>query len=499
MLFCNQFQLTAYSVVDRSPLSASLAREYVRRMTAHAELRRELRLADLVLMQVVFVVGSGWVGTAAKLGPSQLVFWLVAIVSYYLPQAAVVIALNRRMPLEGGLYQWARAAFGEFGGFLVAWNLWLFAILVLASFNLMIGQNLWYLVGLDPSKVASATAYMMTVSVVLSVLLIVVAIRGLGLGKWFSGFGGVAQILTYIALIALPLVAFARGRLPAYRPFATEMPEISLLSLNIFGKMALGAMSGFEFVALMAGETRDPERSIPRSVVIATPLIALMFILGTATVLAFVPRDQIDLVSPIPQTLRAGVQGLGVAAFVAPVLIVLLLLRQLGAINMIFAGNTRLPMVAGWDGLLPNWFTRLHPRARTPVNSIVFVGVVTLLLTLGGLAGAGTQEAFQLLENAGGIFYAMAYVALFAIPLFGARRLGWKPPVWLILASVSGLAVTVLYSVLSIFPIIDVPSWQRFALKVGGVVVGSNLLGAGIYILARRRMPAMVVEPAEGD
>jgi amino acid transporter len=468
-------------------------------MSAPTELRRELGLADLVLMQVVFVVGSGWVGTAAKLGPSQLVFWLLAIVTYYLPQAAVVIALNRRMPLEGGLYQWAKAAFGEFGGFLVAWNLWLFAILVLSSFYLMVGQNVWYLMGRDPTSMAGATWYMPLVSVLLAVLLIVVAIRGLGVGKWFSGFGGVAQILTYVALIAIPLVALARGRLPAYRPFATEVPEISLLSLNIFGKMALGAMSGFEFVALMAGETRDPERNIPRSVVIATPLIALMFILGTATVLAFVPRDQIDLVSPIPQTLRAGVQGLGVAAFVAPVLIVLLLMRQLGAINMIFAGNTRLPMVAGWDGLLPSWFTRLHPRSRTPVNSIVFVGIVTLVMTLGSMAGTGTQEAFQLLENAGGIFYAMAYVALFAIPLFGARRLGWTPPRWLLAASASGLAVTVLYSILSIFPIIDVPSWQMFAVKVGGVVVGANVLGAGVYALAGRRARVASARVAEGD
>jgi amino acid transporter len=468
-------------------------------MNGQTELRRELGLADLVLMQVVFVVGSGWVGTAAKLGPSQLVFWLLATLTYYLPQAAVVIALNRRMPLEGGLYQWAKAAFGEFGGFLVAWNLWLFAILVLSSFYVMIGQNISYLVGRDPAAVVNDTRYMAIISVVLAAVLIFVAIRGLGLGKWFSGFGGVAQILTYVALIAIPLVALARGRLPAYRPFATEVPEISLLSLNIFGKMALGAMSGFEFVALMAGETRDPERNIPRSVVIATPLIALMFILGTATVLAFVPRDQIDLVSPIPQTLRAGVQGLGVAAFVAPVLIVLLLMRQLGAINMIFAGNTRLPMVAGWDGLLPSWFTRLHPRSRTPVNSIVFVGIVTLVMTLGSMAGTGTQEAFQLLENAGGIFYAMAYVALFALPLFGARRLGLTPPRWLLAASASGLAVTVLSSVLSIFPIIDVPSWQMFALKVGGVVVGANVLGAGIYGLASRRGRVVAAGVAEGD
>jgi glutamate:GABA antiporter len=466
-------------------------------MSATTELRRELRLADLVLMQVVFVVGSGWVGTAAKLGPSQLVFWLLAIVTYYLPQAAVVIYLNRRMPLEGGLYQWAKAAFGEFGGFLVAWNLWLFAILVMSSFYVMVGQNIGYLLGAGGGSVASAGWYMPLVSVLLATLLVAVAVRGLGVGKWFSGFGGVAQILTYVALIGLPLLAFTRGTLPAYHPFATELPALSLFSLNIFGKMALGAMSGFEFVALMAGETKDPERSIPRSVVIATPLIALMFILGTATVLAFVPRDQIDLVSPIPQTLVMGVRGLGFAAYIAPLLIVLLLMRQLGALNMIFAGNTRLPMVAGWDGLLPSWFTRLDPKARTPVNSILFVGAVTLVLTLASLAGAGTQEAFQLLENAGGIFYAMAYVALFAIPLFGARRIGWAPPKWLVAASASGLAVTILYSVLSIFPIIDVPSWQLFALKVGGVVVGANVLGAGIYALARRRAGLVAAGVAE--
>jgi len=468
-------------------------------MNSQTELRRELGLVDLVMMQVVFVVGSGWVGTAAKLGPSQLVFWLLATLTYYLPQAAVVIALNRRMPLEGGLYQWAKAAFGEFGGFLVAWNLWLFAILVLSSFYVQIAQNLWYLVGRDPASVGSATGYVAVVSTVLASLLVIVGIRGLAVGKWFSGFGGVAQILTYAALIALPLVALARGRLPAYRPFATEMPEISLLSLNIFGKMALGAMSGFEFVALMAGEAKRPERTIPQSVLIATPLIALMFILGTATVLAFVPRDEIDLVSPIPQTLVAGTRGLGVAAYIAPALIILLLLRQLGAVNMLFAGNTRLPMVAGWDGLLPAWFTRLHPQARTPVNSIIVVGFVTLALTLASLVGTGTQEAFQLLENAGGILYAMAYVALSAIPLFGARRFGWSPPLWLRLAAASGLAVTVLYSVLSIFPIIDVPSWQMFAVKVSAVVVGANLLGAALYGVARRRtslVPASV--PSDG-
>jgi amino acid transporter len=88
------------------------------------ELKKQLGLRDLVLTQIVFVVGSSWVGTAAKLGQAHLFFWLLAILLFYIPQAAVVIYLNRLMPLEGGLYQWAKLGLNEFAGFMVAWNLW---------------------------------------------------------------------------------------------------------------------------------------------------------------------------------------------------------------------------------------------------------------------------------------------------------------------------------------------------------------------------------------
>ena len=88
-----------------------------------AALKKPLGLRDLVLTQIVFIVGSSWVGTAAKLGTSHLFFWLLAILLFYIPQAAVVIYLSRLMPLEGGIYQWAKFAFNEFAGFIVAWNL----------------------------------------------------------------------------------------------------------------------------------------------------------------------------------------------------------------------------------------------------------------------------------------------------------------------------------------------------------------------------------------
>jgi glutamate:GABA antiporter len=149
-----------------------------------------------------------------------------------------------------------------------------------------------------------------------------------------------------------------------------------------------------------------------------------------------------------------------------------------------FSGTARLPMVAAWDHLLPAWFTRLHPRFKTPAHSIYFVGAMTVALGITGILGVASQEAWQLFENASGIYYALPYLAMFALPLAG------RAAVWVKIASASGFLMTLLYIVLSIFPIIDVASWWSFAAKVGGVVVFGNVIGVLIFEIAERRLEA---------
>src|SRR5262249_23499304 len=159
------------------------------------------------------------------------------------------------------------------------------------------------------------------ISTIAIVAMTVVSLLGLRVSKWLQNIGGAAHVLTFSGLILVPLIALQRGKVSSFQPFHLAMPTFTLLSLNIFGKMALGALSGFEYVAILAGECRSPARSIGRAVLAASPIIALMFILGTSSVLAVVPRDRIDLVSPIPQTLSIGFAGLGVAGAIAPILI----------------------------------------------------------------------------------------------------------------------------------------------------------------------------------
>jgi hypothetical protein len=109
-------------------VTAEFRREEERVEARGAAFKKELGLSDLVLTQILFIVGLPWVGVAAKQGPSHIILWLVAMFFFYVPSAVVVIYLNRLMPLEGGLYQWAKLGFNDLIGFMVAWNLWLFAI-----------------------------------------------------------------------------------------------------------------------------------------------------------------------------------------------------------------------------------------------------------------------------------------------------------------------------------------------------------------------------------
>src|SRR5262245_18753470 len=214
------------------------------RVEAHsAALKKQLGLTDLALTQVLFLVGLTWVGTAGKLGPSHAVFWLLAIILFYIPSAIVVIYLNRLMPLEGGLYQWARLGFNDFIGFMVAWNLWLYVIVLTSDIGLLVATNLSYALG--ASWMAGTKWFITLASMAVTGTLVTLAVLGLGVSKWVHNAGGVVIILVFLTLILLPLASGQSGGPSEYHPFPLAMPAISLLSLNILGKMGFGVLGGF--------------------------------------------------------------------------------------------------------------------------------------------------------------------------------------------------------------------------------------------------------------
>ncbi len=455
-----------------------------------AELKKELSLPNLVFTQVLSILGLAWIGTAGKLGASHFFFWMAAITFFYIPSAAVVIHLNNEMPLEGGLYQWAKLRFNEMTGFLVACNMWIYAIVFVSEMGLLVTSNLAYALGPSGAWLANSKIAIATANVVVTAGLVLITRLGLAVGKWVHGFAGFMILFLFAAMAFFAIPHWLTGSV-VLAPLSFSIPAFTLLNFNILGKMGFGALGGFDTVAIFAGECRgkDAAASIRRSVWIATPLIAGAFILGTACVLTFVKPADIDLISPITQVLNRGLQSAGISGSVNSLVGSLIVLTLVGQAVLSFNYSSRLPLVAGWDHLLPSWFTRLHPKYKTPGGSIVFIGGATLIIAMLTSMGTGNQEAYQLLQNASGIAYGLAYLAMFAIPLVAP---GEKPSWILRVAAVSGFAMTLLYVILSVFPIIDVPNRMSFTIKISAVVIGLNLAGALFYWRAetrRKRVP----------
>src|SRR5215467_1074850 len=105
--------------------------------------KRAMRFGDLLLFYVVTGVSLRWIATAASAGPSAVIVWFGAWLTFYTPLALSVIELSSRYPQEGGLYVWSKRAFGDFAGFICAWIYWTSnlpyfpAVLYFAASNLL--------------------------------------------------------------------------------------------------------------------------------------------------------------------------------------------------------------------------------------------------------------------------------------------------------------------------------------------------------------------------
>jgi len=446
-----------------------------------AGLQRVLRLRDLALMQIALVASVQWVAIAAKQGPTHVSFWLLAMLFFYLPEVAVVAYLSRLFPLEGGVYQWAKLGLGPFAGFIAAWNLCLFLIIAWSPIGLTTAASIAYALGPSGAWMGSNRLIIAGLSLFLFAVIWLLNIRGFTVAKWLANTAGFITLGLFGVLIVLLLFRPGHVLKPSQPAFSFAWPALSVASINLFSKMAFNALGGLDNAAVFAGESRSPARDIIRSVWIAAPLIGLFYVLGSGSMLLYVPSEQIDLVAPIPQILSTAAGSSSVMTLISSLIILAHALLTIVQAIVCVGVVSRLPMVAGWDGLVPDWFTQLHPRYGTPSASISAVVLCCIGVGTISLLGVNEQEAFQLAYAAAFGCCGIYYLVMFSIPLFNSPKLLSRPSLKLRIAALSGISVTLLSVGFQLFPIVDVGHRLVFGAKVGIAMAVANSCGILLY------------------
>lgn len=203
-----------YQVVARGQLGqrAFSVRTPPTMSTPSHGLRRELKLVDLVTMQVVLVFGMSWAGFAAKQGPSQLVLWLMAIALFYLPLSGVVMNLSRTLPLEGGVYQWARAGLSPFAGFLSAWCVAVYCVVVFGAIGSGLANGFAWALGPSWGWIGTDRWVAFGLTLAFCIVSWWVNLRGLSMLKWLGDSSAILWGLLAFTLLAGSVVYWRGSR-----------------------------------------------------------------------------------------------------------------------------------------------------------------------------------------------------------------------------------------------------------------------------------------------
>jgi amino acid transporter len=459
------------------------------------ELKRVLRLGDLVLFNVVAVLGLRWVATSAKAGPSSIVLWLLAAALFFVPQGIAVITLSSRFPDEGGVYAWTRRTYGEWNGFLCGWCYWINNVLYYPNLLISTAVIATYAIGKGESTLGASWGYVLSVALVALWTATLLNIVGLGTGKWLHNIGGVATYIPGIILIALGLTAMVMHPSANLFTRSNVVPDVTDLStLNLWASIAF-AFAGLELSSTMGEETANPKQDLPRAILIAAPLIAAAYVLGTLSVLWLVPNGDLNIVSGFLQGISAGATALSPnLLWVAPLSAALYTISNVAGVGAWLSGPARVAFAIGLDRYFPPAFGKVHSKWRTPyVAILVQAALATVFLLISQLGkGSTVEHAYLILLDTQLLIYFIPYLYLFLCLLRQARRPtgeGLMPGgrTGATIAGVCGFAVTAFAMIVAAIPPGDAPSRVVFTVKVVGGAAAFVVLGTVIYLRARTK------------
>ncbi|MFZ1940614.1 MAG: APC family permease [Terracidiphilus sp.] len=453
------------------------------------QLRKSMGFWDVLLFNIAAVLGPRWIAAAGHNGTSSISLWVLAALLFFVPGALVINELSSRFPEEGGIYAWARDAFGPFHGFIAGWTYWIYTVFYFPGLLLASASMSAYVIGGRGMMLAQDRSYLLWCSMGLLLIAVVLNIIGLNIGKWLQNAGGVGTYVPLLILVGVAAMVCLHHGSATHFTMANMMPTWNWDTINFWSQIAF-AFTGLELVSCMAEEVRDPRRTLPRAVFGSGALIALMYIVGTFAVLALAPAGDLDPQSGVFHAITIGSVALRVG-FLGVLAAVLVTAGNAGGIGSTVAGVARVPFQVGIDRYLPAAFGKIHPKWRTPYISILVQAVLSGGILLVSQISESTRGAYQFLVDAAIILYFIPFLYMFAAIIKLASRAdrtsnvqavlvpGGKPGLWI--CGGLGFLVVLLGIFVSVVPPGDSMNKLGFELKLIGGTVISILIGLALY------------------
>jgi len=440
------------------------------------QLSRRLGYWSSIGFVIGMTIGSGIFRTPAQIAarvPDPLMMMAVWALggAVTLCGALSIAELAASLPQAGGFYVFLREGWGRPTAFVFTWSeLVLIRAAGLSGIATVFGEYFLRSFGYDPVLHPAAADYCAVAGIVVATI---ANVRGVQTGALMTGLTSTAK---FAALAAIALTALLFGSRAdasaAHLAFGQAPVQPGLFGLAFIS--VLWAYDGFGDLSFLAGEVRDPERTLPRAIISGTLAIVAIYLTTNAAYLYVLPIDQVAKSPLIAADTMAALIGRTGASFVS----IVVAISTFGAVNSDLLGAPRIFYAAAEDGLFFRTLGRVHPTYRTPYVSILFSALLGIVFVLTGTF----EQIADTFVLAIWPFYGLAVAGLYRLRRRTDLARPYRVPGYPVVPAIFvGACVYLVVSAL-----IGDPLWT-------GLTLGVVLAGIPVYYLAfgRRVRSAM--------
>lgn len=372
---------------------------------------RTITPALLTLFNISLIASLRSVPLVAEFGLSMLFYFAIATLLFLLPSALVSAELATGWPKDGGVYVWVREAFGDRWGFFAIWMQWVHNLTWYPTILSFVANACVYTFA---PQLAQKPWFLLSVVVLSFWIMTLLNFRGLKTSTLFSSVGVVVGTilpgLLIIILGSIWLLTSSNSQIPF--TWAGLIPNTVQLDNITFLAGLFLAFAGLEVSAGYAGMVINPQKNYPRSIIRAAIVTLVLFVLGSLSVASVVPREEINLVSGLMDTLAVLLETYGIL-WLLPIIGVLLAIGALAEVNSWLIGPIQAMYTTAEHGNLPPFFQKTN-KLGIPTNMLLFQAIVVTILSAVILFLPNISSAYWILSASSAQMYLLMYLLMFA-------------------------------------------------------------------------------------
>ncbi len=441
---------------------------------------RALGVFSLAMITAVSVDSVRNLPATALFGSSLIFFFVLSAIFFLLPSALVSAELSSSNPGSGGIYAWVKNAFGPQCGVFAIWMQWIENVIWYPTILSFVAGTIGFLIS---PELANNKIFLITVILVAFWGATLINLFGIKSSSRFSNFCALTGLLLPMALIIGLGAEWVFSDQPLQIHFSQKelLPNLNDSQMWVALTGIVLSFCGMEIATVHAGDVKNPQKSYPRAMLLATLIIVFTLVCGSLAIAVVLPQKQISLVAGIMEAFQVFFAAHQMT-WILPWVALALVIGGMGSVSNWIIAPTRGLMLAAKEAYLPQHFGREN-RYGAPKILLIYQALIVTAVTMIFLLLPTVNASYWFLTALSAQLYMFMYVLMFAC----AFRLRIKNQMavkgFQIPGGLLGLGIVCSAGMIGSIVTLIIGFVPPSNIQTGGVFFYESLLVAGLVIL----------------